>query len=104
MSARYPQPDYAQMAMPVADQVADGRPDVGERGLLIAKRPLPLDQPGERLLGDVLGIVGSEQIGKPHQLRVPGLKQGAHRYRPCLRSSGVPYVCHTTKTPVTGKG
>ena len=86
MSARCPQPDYAQMAVPVADQVADGRPDVGERGVLVAERPLPLDQPGECLLGDVLGIIRSQQIGKPHQLRIPGLEQGAHRYRPCFRS------------------
>ena len=63
MSARYPQPDYAQMAMPVADQVADGRPDVGERSVLFAKRPLPLDQPGECLLGKVLGIIRSSVKG-----------------------------------------
>jgi len=94
VSGRGPQPDDAQMAMPVADQVADGRPDVGERGVLVAERLLPLDQPGERLLGDVLGIIGAQQIGKPDQLRVPGLEQGAHRYRPGLRSRGLPYICH----------
>jgi len=36
----------------------------------------------------------AQQIGKPDQLRVPGLEQGAHRYRPGLRSRGLPYVCH----------
>jgi hypothetical protein len=41
---------------------------------MIAAAVLP-DQPGERLLRDVLGIVGAEQVGQPHHLRVPGAEE-----------------------------
>ena len=65
------QPDHAQVPVPVAGQVADAGPHVRQRGLRAAQRAVLPDQPGERLLRDVLGIVGAEQGGQPHHLRVP---------------------------------
>jgi hypothetical protein len=81
-AGRCPQPRHAQVPAPVPGEVAHAGPDVADRGLRVPQRTLLLDQPGERLLGDVLGVVRAEQISQPDHLRVPFAEEPAHAYRP----------------------
>jgi hypothetical protein len=67
-------------------------------------------QPGERLLGNVLRVIRAEQGGQPYHLRVPGPEQRGHggvigsvqRWTPDVEA-GV-QVCHAPKTPFQVKG
>jgi len=61
---------------------------VGQRCLRVAQRAVRPDQPGERLLRDVLGIVGAEQVGQPHHLRVPGAEEPGDAQGRVIAGSG----------------
>jgi hypothetical protein len=69
------QPDDAQVPVPVPGQVDHDRPQVRERGSGVPQVRLLVHQPGERLLRDVLGVIGAEQPGQPDHLQVPAAEQ-----------------------------
>jgi hypothetical protein len=60
----------------------------------------PLVQPDERLLHDVLRVVGAEQVGQPGQLCEVVVEQGVERrHAESVRHARVHPRSHTTTTP-----
>jgi hypothetical protein len=55
--------DHQQVAQPRPAEVHDGGAQVGQARVGVPQRPAAPVQAHERLLGDVLGVVGAEQGG-----------------------------------------
>lgn len=77
------QPYQPQMAQPVTGHVAHDGPHVGDGRAVVAQPRPACVEAGERLLGDVLRVVGAEQSGQAHHRQMVRREQLGERGRRC---------------------
>ena len=88
------------MAVAVTGQVDHDCPQIGQRRPRVAQVRLLVHQPGERLLRDVLGIIGAKQAGQPDHLQVTRAEQFLDVALVQVHSHGPGFVVrHIPNTP-----